>query len=126
VLTRVPKILIALALASSIGLHWALLQAVAWAGMIVSYSQEAPITEAVEKTFDGRHPCCLCKQIAKEKQSEKTTELRFELTKLEFSYSPVLFIFTAPSLSWDVKSGDDAARLLSHAPPVPPPRSLLG
>src|SRR6266702_1217567 len=88
--------LIGLALASSIGLHWTFLQAVAWAGMIVSFSQEAPLGEAVVKTFDGQHPCKLCKQIARGKQSEKKSEYKFESSKLEFSYMPVAFIFRAP------------------------------
>jgi len=75
---------IALALASSIGLHWTVLQVVAWAGMIVSYSQEAPLGEAVVKTFDGEHPCNLCKQIAKGKQSEKKSEFKFEVKSWSF------------------------------------------
>src|SRR5437867_4285298 len=98
---RLPRILIALALASSIGLHWAFLQAVAWAGMVISYSQDAPLTEAVVKTFDGQHPCKLCKQIAKGKRSEKRTEYKHELSKLEFPYASVAFIFRAPALFWE-------------------------
>lgn len=124
-LARLPRILIALALASTIGLHWTFLQAVAWAGMIVSFSQEAPLGEAVVKTFDGQHPCKLCKQIARGKQSEKKSEYKFESSKLEFSYMPVAFIFRAPSSFRTVRAGDDGADLLTHSPPVPPPRSLL-
>ena len=117
--------LIALALASSIGLHWTLLQAVAWAGMIVSYSQEAPIGEAVVKTFDGQHPCNLCKQIAKGKQSEKKSDYKFELKKLEFPYAPFAFIFSAPSSFREIRAGADRADVMTDAPPVPPPRSFL-
>ena len=117
--------LIALALASSIGLHWTFLQAVAWAGMIVSYSQEAPLGEAVVKTFDGQHPCTLCKQIAKGKRSEKKSEYKFELKKLEFPYTPFAFVFRAPSSFWTMWAGDDSCALLTHAPPIPPPRGFL-
>ena len=116
--------LIALALASSIGLHWTFLQAVAWAGMIVSYSQEAPIGEAVVKTFDGQHPCTLCKQIARGKRSEKKSDYKLELKKLQFPYAPFVFIFRAPSSFWAVCSGDDSPDLLTHAPAIPPPRSF--
>jgi len=126
VLARLPKILIALALAGSIGLHWAFLQTVAWAGMIVSYAHESPLTEAVVKTFDGQHPCELCKQIAKEKQAEKKSEYQFEASKVKFAYAAVAFIFSAPPLFWEVGVSTDAAYLRSHAPPVPPPRSILG
>ena len=124
-LARLPRILIALALASSIGLHWAFLQSVAWVGMIVSYSQEAPLSEAVVKTFDGQHPCKLCKQIARGKQSEKKSEYKFELSKLEFPYVPFAFVFCAPSSFREVRAGDEAADLLTSAPPAPPPRGLL-
>src|SRR5437588_11570426 len=113
---------IALALASSIGLHWTFLQAVAWAGMIVSYSQEAPLGEAVVKTFDGQHPCKLCRQIAQGKQSEKKSESKFELRKLEFQYAPFTFIFRAPSCFREVRPGNDVGALLTHAPPLAPPR----
>ncbi len=116
---------IALALASSIGLHWTVLQVVAWAGMIVGYSQEAPLGEAVVKTFDGQHPCKLCKEIAKGKQSEKKPEFKSELSKLEFRYVPSAFIFRAPSSFREVRVGNDRADLLTHAPPVPPPRGFL-
>ena len=122
---RLPRLLIALALASSIGLHWTFLQAVAWAGMIVSYSQEAPLGEAVVKTFDGQHPCTLCKQIAKGKRSEKKSDYKFELKKLEFQYASFAFIFRAPSSFWTVCSGNDSSDLLTPAPAIPPPRSFL-
>jgi len=125
VLPRLPRILIALALAGSIGLHWTLLQAVAWAGMIVTYSQEAPLGEAVVKTFDGHHPCTLCKQIARGKQSEKRSEYKFELRKLEFPYSPFAFIFRAPSSFWEMRAGHDGADSTTHAPPLPPPRGFF-
>ncbi len=117
--------LIALALASSIGLHWTLLQAVAWAGMIVSYSQESPIGEAVVKTFDGHHPCTLCKQIAKGKQSEKKSDYKFELKKLEFPYAPCAFIFRAPSSFSETRVAHVRADVLTAAPPVPPPRGFF-
>jgi hypothetical protein len=120
---RLPRILIALALASSIGLHWTFLQAVAWAGMIVGYAQEAPLSESVVKTFDGRHPCKLCKQIANEKKSEKKSEYKFESRKLEFPYAPVAFRFRAPGFYWEVRARNDTADLLSRTPPIPPPRT---
>jgi hypothetical protein len=125
VIARLPRILVALALASSIGLHWAFLQAVAWTGMIVSYSQEAPLRDAVEKTFDGQHPCSLCKQIAEGRQSEKKAEYKFEVKKLEFPFVPFAFIFRAPTSFWQVRAPDDAGNVLSNAPPVPPPKALL-
>jgi hypothetical protein len=126
VLAGFPRGLIVVALASSIGLHWTFLQVVAWTGMVLTYSQEVPVTEAVVKTFDGKHPCSLCKEIAKGKHSEKETDYKFECAKLKFSYAPVTFLFTQPSAFWEIVLPDDFAELLTHAPPVPPPRTLPG
>src|SRR5215831_946433 len=116
------KLLIVLALASSIGLHWAFLQAVAWKGMVISYSQDRPVTEAVSDTFDGQHPCKLCKHIAREKQAEKKSEFQLESGKVKFAYAPIAFVFSTPPLLWEVAAPDESAELLTHSPPVPPPR----
>ncbi len=42
--------------------------------MIVSYSRDASLSEAVSKTFDGQHPCGLCKVIQKGKAEQKQQE----------------------------------------------------
>jgi hypothetical protein len=73
----------ALALVSSIGLHWAFFQSVAWVGMVITYSQEGTLTQAIVKTFDGKHPCSLCNQIAKAQKSQKKSGSgTFEVKKL--------------------------------------------
>jgi hypothetical protein len=126
VLARTPKLLIVLALASSIGLHWAFLQVVAWTGMVISYSQDRPVAAAVSDTFDGQHPCKLCKQIANGKRAEKKSEFEFESSKVKFANAPVAFVFSAPPLLWEVAAANQSAELLPHAPPVPPPRPVLG
>jgi hypothetical protein len=41
-------------------------------------------SESLAHTFDGQHPCCLCKAIAAAKKSEKKNELALELKKMEF------------------------------------------
>src|SRR6476620_10779534 len=94
------KWLVVAALAATIGLHWAFLQAVAWTGMVVSYSQSAPLTEAVSKTFDGQHPCKLCKKIEQGRKAEKQSKQTFEGKRLElFSSSPTQFVFALPDYS---------------------------
>lgn len=60
-----------LVLVLSLGLHWALFQTVAWTGMILSYSREAPLRQAVFMTFDGEHPCALCHSIRQGRAEEK-------------------------------------------------------
>jgi hypothetical protein len=122
VTSRLPKLLIALALAGSIGLHWAVFQSVAWLGMVISYSQQAPLTEALSQTFDGKHPCSLCNRIAEAKKGQHKSERQFEIKKLEGvdlrRANPIL-----PTASFICHTtGNTTAPLLSEAPPVPPPR----
>jgi hypothetical protein len=64
---------------------------------VISYSQDAPIKEALAKTFDGKHPCPLCKEIAKGKQSEKKSASAPTGKKFDFLYSGAAFVFIAPT-----------------------------
>ena len=123
---RLPRLAIVAALACSIGLHWGFLQSVAWVGMVVSYSQDGSVGEALAKTFDGKHPCALCKAIAAGKKSEKKSEFPVAGKKFEFSYSATVFVFSAPTHFWKAAGLEVGADSLSHAPPVPPPKLALG
>lgn len=71
VFLRVTKFMVILALMFSIGAHWALLQTLAWTGMIISYSQDATLAEAISMTFDGEHPCKMCKVVKEGRKSEQ-------------------------------------------------------
>ena len=65
------RLAVAFALITSIGAQWALLQGVAWVGMAVSYTlEEGSVSEGLEKTFDGDHPCSLCKAVQQGAQQE--------------------------------------------------------
>lgn len=123
---RLPKLAVVTALACSMGLHWGFFQSVAWVGMVINYSQDAPLTEALVKTFDGKHPCCLCKEIAKGKQSEKKSEAAPAGKKFEFLYSGAAFVFAAPRHGWEIHWPDRSLCSLARTPPVPPPRQLPG
>jgi hypothetical protein len=52
------------------GGHWALLQAIAWAQMVRDYANNAPLVEAIAKTFSGQFPCGMCTKISEERQKE--------------------------------------------------------
>lgn len=45
------------------GAPWGILQVLAWSGMIISYTQESGLAEGVSQTFDGQHPCELCRAL---------------------------------------------------------------
>ncbi|QTN33543.1 hypothetical protein HZ994_14880 [Akkermansiaceae bacterium] len=66
------------------------LQEVAWLNMVVSYSQESGFKRGVIKTFDGEHPCSLCKKVAKLRQQKED----------DSSVPPAPKVFR-PSLAWD-------------------------
>lgn len=48
-----------------------LLQQVAWINMLVSYTQERGLKRGVIETFDGNHPCKLCRKAAELRQQEQ-------------------------------------------------------
>ena len=55
----------------SLGMHWAVLQGVAWTGMFITNLNKGTVAEAVEKTFDGEHPCPLCLAVKEGQKKEK-------------------------------------------------------
>jgi hypothetical protein len=122
VFKRFSYALLIVAVLMATGTHWLFLQSLAWSSMLVENLQSGSVCEAVQRTFDGHHPCRLCKQITKGKQAEKKSEFRAEWKKLEFSYAPSPFVLNAPFQFREMRASDDAAPFLPHAPPVPPPR----
>ena len=60
-----------LAVLATLGGHWMALQSVAWVRMISQYSRQGSLASALCKTFDGRHPCDLCRSIQHGRQQEQ-------------------------------------------------------
>ncbi|MBE2286204.1 MAG: hypothetical protein IAE77_22300 [Prosthecobacter sp.] len=54
----------------SLGMHWALLQGIAWTGMLISFAAEGTVIEAVEKTFNGQNACALCQKVKQGQASD--------------------------------------------------------
>ena len=53
------------------GSQWVVLQSVAWANMWVRYAQQEGGAAAWEKTFDGRHPCPLCRKVQEGRRADR-------------------------------------------------------
>jgi hypothetical protein len=70
-----------LALFLVMGGHYALIQTVAWTTMLRDFSRTGSLTEAVSKTFDGEHPCPLCKKIFQAHTAEEKTSLSIKAEK---------------------------------------------
>lgn len=124
-LVRLANALLIVALLMATGAHWAVLQSVAWTTMLAHNLRSGSLAEAVEHTFDGRHPCCLCKQIAAGKDSEKKTEFPLQLSRLEFLDARPRFFFVAPDGFWQVAVTTRTVKSISLSPPTPPPRGLF-
>ncbi len=110
---------------SATGTHWFALQSIAWTTMLAENLQTSSLHNALERTFDGKHPCCLCKQIAAGKQSEKKSDVQPESKKLDYSYTSFEFVFSPPSAFYEVRDLHSTVSSLTRAPSVPPPRELL-
>jgi hypothetical protein len=120
--TKLARSLIAFSLIIAVGGHWAVLQSVAWFGMMVSYSEDAPLSIALEKTFDGKHPCNLCMLVQEGKKAEKKQDLLEIRTRLDFWFAQAPSLINPPPLLFVLPAGPDSARVRAEAPPTPPPR----
>jgi hypothetical protein len=119
---RLGKWLVVLALVSTTGGHWFLLQSIAWVTMAVNFAQTDPLMVALTKTFDGKHPCKICKSVEQGRGSEqKQTVLKIE-TKLEFCLNREPVALPLPPLLKQFTSFDSLPSSRSEAPPTPPPR----
>jgi hypothetical protein len=125
VFKRLGKILLVLALVALLGAHWTLLQTVAWTTMLADNLCTHSVKEAVTETFDGNHPCDLCKAIAAGKKSEKKTEFSFPSQKLEFPPANENFTLIAPSQFQLLPLENSSTKSLAQKPLLQPPRGLF-
>jgi len=104
------------------GGHWAVLQSIAWTTMLAQNLRADGFSEAVSRTFDGKHPCNLCRAIAAGKQSEKKADFTSPMNPFEFPPAPHGVTLAAPDLAarWPVL--EQSAESLTYQPPTPPPR----
>ena len=118
---RASKAIVMIAVALSIGLHWVVLQSVAWVGMFVDYSADYSIAEAIDRTFDAENKCDLCKMVADGTQSGEDAESAFKTPQLKGISDAHSTVVGSPVL---LEFGLIAAGLPGHRlvqPPTPPP-----
>lgn len=93
--------------------------------MIVDYSRHVSLAEAVKQTFDGEHPCDLCKSIHAAKHQEKKQEavsITFKPDLICAARKVTLRPHCTDFLFFDLRT---SASIRSDSPPTPPPRSAL-
>jgi hypothetical protein len=96
--------------------------------MTVEFARTAPISEALQKTFDGEHPCALClavqhRAMPADEQAPEKPKAKIDLKPLVISLweVPVFLIPSASGIaSWP--GIHFPASGLKDRPPVPPPR----
>jgi hypothetical protein len=115
-----------LALCLSLGFHWLALQSIAWTTMLVENARHTPVYEAVARTFDGGHPCNLCHAVAEGKKSENRSNLLPIVAKIDLICTAYPTHLEPPWIPIEYPRTNSAMVGRSHAPPLPPPRSLPG
>ncbi len=112
------------------GGHWAALQTFAWVRMSVDYTvATGSVREGLTRTFDGEHPCELCRQVKVGLEKDRREESQkpgkeTQAGKIKFAavlpttprvwFSPVATNVIGSSRLFVGRSCD--------APPTPPPR----
>lgn len=125
VFARLCKVLVVFTLVLTLGAHWALLQTIAWTTMLANNLQSCNIRDAMVKTFDGHHPCSLCRAIAAAKKSDQKKQISFEKQKLEFPPVQESLVLIAPSRPMLFPWKDSSSESIPHQPPTPPPRTFF-
>jgi hypothetical protein len=120
---KIARALIVLSLVFAIGGHWAFLQSVAWLGMTVKFAQSDTLSGAIRKTFDGLHPCKICKIVREGKDSEKRQETLKVETKLDFWLVRNASLLCPPPPFCVLPAQPDLVQLRTESPPTPPPRA---
>jgi len=97
-------------------------QGFAWGTMIIDYSSHDTVVEAVLKTFDGNHPCKICKKVDEQQHSQTKRMMEAGLRKLDLCCAtPDLLIL--PDLGGTTFPAFEAKTLpMSAEPPFQPPR----
>lgn len=112
------------ALFLSTGGHMAVLQGVAWANMLRENVRTGSVTAAVEKTFDGKHLCPMCKKLAAQRAHEEKAPATVKAEKkAEVFVASSSGIVPLPSVSSFAYPPIPFVNVPEHssAPPVPVP-----
>ena len=110
---RIVRVLLSVLLALNLLVPANVLQTLGWVGMLADrlVRGDMALADAVEETFDGEHPCRLCKAA----QTERERETPAAPAKSPEKKPPEKFLLC-----------DTATPLLRHAPAVIPPEAGTG
>jgi hypothetical protein len=119
---RLARILTLIALLQICGGHWGVLQTVAWTKMVAGYLQEqSSLPEALEKTFNGRNPCSLCKAVSEGRSEEKQQDSPKTVLKFEAILQAANCLPLPAEGVFRYSSKEHRAPRLNYPPVAPPP-----
>jgi hypothetical protein len=116
------KLIALLVLLHLCGGHWNVLQTVAWVGMIVDYAErEASLPVAIEKTFDGQHPCSLCEAVKHGRDEEQKRSVAKVTVKMDAVLAAATELPEPAHTALRFSIVDEWEAPVSFPPPSPPP-----
>ena len=118
------RIVIVFALVLSTGAQWAFLQGVAWTSMLAENLTHGSLAQSLETTFDGEHPCALCKVIAAAKKTDSKNEVAKVKSEIKFPPCPWAALPDVPDPITAFSLAPQFAVALTAPPALPPPRGL--
>ena len=118
---RFRHLIAILAAIQILGGHWIALQSVAWVEMVIDYSKQSSVGAALEKTFDGAHPCTLCKNVAKGRGEEQKQRSEKQLTHFEAVLMDGAGLPARVVAEWKYCPCNGVLLERVVAPPTPPP-----
>lgn len=107
-----------------LGGHWLALQMVAWMGMLAVNSQQGDLGSALEKTFDGKHPCALCCAVESGQKKEKEQQQDRFIDSVNKVNAVLVVSVDLPRRAESAmvyRSLAESAEAFSIRPPSPPP-----
>jgi hypothetical protein len=93
--------------------------------MLVQFSSRAPLSRAIAQTFDGGHPCGLCKGITAAQQSQKKRDAQPGPIKVDLICATRTITLLPRCADFLFGAFEMRAFARVHSPPTPPPRSEL-
>lgn len=110
----------------SLGMHWALLQGIAWTGMLLSFASEGTVIEAVEKTFNGQNACALCRKVKEGQSSDEQPQQKGQtVKKIDAVLVQTARLVTPPGKTIVFAVISEEGTRTNARPDMPPPRRGL-
>jgi hypothetical protein len=90
--------------------------------MAISYSKTDGIGAGIKKTFDGEHPCPICKAIAKKTGTQQNHTANLSLAKIYLQCPKRRTRLFPPAEYWLQYAGDIVHPGTAEEPLLQPPR----